>query len=111
MKPIGVGNLNFRVALIDTAVADLNVFVKMKPTEQNLFVRFHFLCDLSDILHKVVQRLRLYLQQKFQTQIMTGITSIPKKVITLDKLFTGNDQRKTNAVLQMKDAEIDFKTI
>lgn len=35
----------------------------------------------------------------------------PKKVITLDKLFTGNDQLKTNTVLQMRDAEIDFKTI
>ncbi len=39
------------------------------------------------------------------------ISAKPKKVITLDKLFTGNDQLKTNTVLQMKDAEIDFKTI
>jgi hypothetical protein len=29
----------------------------------------------------------------------------------LDNLFTGYDQLKTNTVLQMKDAEIDFKTI
>jgi len=35
----------------------------------------------------------------------------PRKVITLDNLFTGNDQLKTNTVLQMKDAGIDFKTI
>ena len=34
----------------------------------------------------------------------------PQKVITLD-LFTGNDQLKTNTVLQMRDAGIDFKTI
>ena len=39
------------------------------------------------------------------------IDAKPKKVITLDNLFTGNDQLKTNTVLQMKDAEIDFKTI
>lgn len=39
------------------------------------------------------------------------ITAKPKKVITLDNLFTGNDQLKTNTVLQMKDAGIDFKTI
>ncbi len=39
------------------------------------------------------------------------ISAKPKKVITLDKLFTGNDQLKTNTVLQMRDAEIDFKTI
>lgn len=39
------------------------------------------------------------------------IAAKPKKVITLDNLFTGNDQLKTNTVLQMKDAGIDFKTI
>jgi adenine-specific DNA-methyltransferase len=35
----------------------------------------------------------------------------PQKVISLDILFKGNDQLKTNTVLQMKDAGIDFKTI
>jgi len=35
----------------------------------------------------------------------------PKKVIALDILFKENDQLKTNTVLQMKDAEVDFKTI
>lgn len=39
------------------------------------------------------------------------IAAQPKKVITLDNLFTGNDQLKTNTVLQMKDAGIYFKTI
>ncbi len=39
------------------------------------------------------------------------ITANPKKIITLDNLFTGNDQLKTNTVLQMKDAGIEFKTI
>jgi adenine-specific DNA-methyltransferase len=39
------------------------------------------------------------------------ISSKPQKVITLDNLFAGNDQLKTNTVLQMKDVEIDFKTI
>ncbi|MBK9985207.1 MAG: hypothetical protein IPP15_23120 [Saprospiraceae bacterium] len=39
------------------------------------------------------------------------IADQPKKVITLDNLFKGNDQLKTNTVLQMKDAVIDFKTI
>ena len=34
-----------------------------------------------------------------------------QKVITLDHLFEGNDQLKTNTVLQMKDAGIEFKTI
>ena len=51
------------------------------------------------------------LEEMNQKLIDTIITAKPKKVITLDKLFTGNDQLKTNTVLQMKDAEIDFKTI
>jgi adenine-specific DNA-methyltransferase len=39
------------------------------------------------------------------------IAAKPQKVITLDSLFAGNDQLKTNTVLQMRDAGIDFKTI
>ena len=39
------------------------------------------------------------------------ITIKPKKVVALDKLFKNNDQLKTNTVLQMKDAGIEFKTI
>ena len=35
----------------------------------------------------------------------------PQKCITLDKLFEGNDQLKTNTVLQMKDVGVEFKTI
>jgi adenine-specific DNA-methyltransferase len=51
------------------------------------------------------------LEEITQKLIDKIISAKPKKVITLDKLFTGNDQLKTNTVLQMKDAEIDFKTI
>ena len=39
------------------------------------------------------------------------IAAKPKKVITLDNLFIGNDQLKTNTVLQMRDAGVEFKTI
>ncbi len=35
----------------------------------------------------------------------------PQKVITLDRLFAGNDELKTNTALQMRDARVDFKTI
>lgn len=35
----------------------------------------------------------------------------PKQFIYLDKLFAGNDQLKTNTVLQMKDAGIGFEVI
>lgn len=51
------------------------------------------------------------LEEMNQKLIETIISAKPKKVITLDQLFTGNDQLKTNTVLQMRDAEIDFKTI
>jgi adenine-specific DNA-methyltransferase len=43
--------------------------------------------------------------------VATIIAQKPKKAITLDNLFSGNDQLKTNTVLQMRDAGIDFKTI
>jgi adenine-specific DNA-methyltransferase len=44
--------------------------------------------------------------------IIDSIISLkPKKVITLDILFADNDTLKTNTVLQMRDADIDFKTI
>jgi adenine-specific DNA-methyltransferase len=46
-----------------------------------------------------------------QSIVNTMISLKPKKVITLDILFKNNDQLKTNTVLQMKDAGIDFKTI
>src|SRR3972149_484166 len=39
------------------------------------------------------------------------VAAKPQKVIPLDNLFTGNDQLKTNTVLQMRDAGVDFKTI
>ncbi len=50
--------------------------------------------------------------EKVSQRIITEVMSeYPKKVIALDKLFKGNDQLKTNTVLQMKDAGIEFKTI
>jgi adenine-specific DNA-methyltransferase len=39
------------------------------------------------------------------------IAEKPLKVIALDKLFKDNDQLKTNTVLQMRDAGIEFKTV
>lgn len=53
----------------------------------------------------------LILEKANQEIIDAVIASNPQKVIALDKLFKGNDQLKTNASLQMKDAGIEFKTI
>lgn len=51
------------------------------------------------------------LEEMSQNIIDSIIATQPKKVISLDNLFSGKDQLKTNTVLQMKDAGIDFKTI
>jgi len=53
----------------------------------------------------------LLLEKATQEIIDKVIAEKPIKVVALDKLFKGNDQLKTNTVLQMKDAEIEFKTI
>ncbi|TAH03229.1 MAG: site-specific DNA-methyltransferase [Sphingobacteriales bacterium] len=53
----------------------------------------------------------MLLEKVSQTIIEQVIAHKPMKVIALDKLFTGNDQLKTNTVLQMRDAGIEFKTI
>lgn len=34
-----------------------------------------------------------------------------QEIVDFDRLFKGNDQLKSNSSLQMKDAEIEFKTI
>ena len=43
--------------------------------------------------------------------IETVIATGPQKLITLDHLFRGNDQLKTNTALQMEDAGIEFQVI
>lgn len=53
----------------------------------------------------------LLLEKATQEIIHLVIAEKPIKVVALDKLFKGNDQLKTNTVLQMKNAEIEFKTI
>ena len=53
----------------------------------------------------------LILEKIDEELVRKVILSKPQKFITLDKLFFGNDQLKTNTVLQMKDAEIDFRAV
>jgi adenine-specific DNA-methyltransferase len=53
----------------------------------------------------------LLLEKATQEIIDSVIAEKPIKVVALDKLFKGNDQLKTNTVLQMLDAGIEFKTI
>ena len=53
----------------------------------------------------------LLLESVSQEIIERIINQKPIKVIALDKLFKDNDQLKTNTVLQMRDAGIEFKTV
>lgn len=68
--------------------------------------------EKKSIFYKINNtELILLLENATQEIIDTVIAEKPTKVIALDKLFKGNDQLKTNTVLQMKDAGIEFKTI
>ncbi|WP_084121968.1 site-specific DNA-methyltransferase [Aquiflexum balticum] len=54
----------------------------------------------------------VFILEKANQDILDEVISLkPIKVIALDRLFKGNDQLKTNAVLQMRDAGVEFKTI
>lgn len=55
--------------------------------------------------------LALILENVNEELIGNVISHNPKKVITLDRIFNGNDQLKTNTALQMKNAGVEFKTI
>lgn len=57
------------------------------------------------------RELILMLESATQETVDAVLASRPDKVIALDRLFEGNDQLKTNTVLQMKDAGITFITI
>jgi adenine-specific DNA-methyltransferase len=49
---------------------------------------------------------------KIDEPIINEIVALkPQKCLALDRLFQGNDQLKTNTVLQMKDAKIEFRTV
>ncbi len=57
------------------------------------------------------RKLILMLESAIQETVDAVLATHPEKVIALDRLFEGNDQLKTNTVLQMKDAGITFVTI
>ena len=55
--------------------------------------------------------LALVLEETKESVFSAISTHSPKRVIALDTAFKGNDQLKTNAALELKDAGIDFKTV
>jgi len=68
--------------------------------------------EKKDSFYKINNNeLILLLEKATQEIVDLVIAEKPIKVVASDKLFKGNDQLKTNAVLQMRDAGIEFKTI
>lgn len=62
--------------------------------------------------YKVNDNELIFMLEKASQEIVDSVLKEkPLKVVALDKLFKGNDQLKTNTVLQMKDAGVEFKTI
>ena len=57
------------------------------------------------------KELVLILDKISEESLKEVIDSKPAKVIALDRIFKDNDQLKTNTVLQMRDAGVEFKTI
>ncbi|MDD5616582.1 MAG: site-specific DNA-methyltransferase [Candidatus Methanoperedens sp.] len=65
----------------------------------------------KDGCYRVNNEIILILKRIDEGIIKAVISEMPKKVITLDRLFKNNDQLKTNTALQMKDSEIDFRVV
>ena len=61
---------------------------------------------------KINENELVFMLEKATQEIIDAVLKEkPLKEVALDKLFKGNDQLKTNTVLQMKDAGVEFKTI
>ena len=101
----------------------LHVFVnpvKEESTEENMLYEL-LLKSGIDLNCRIEKRDSYYLinenelviaLSKINEEIVKKIIETkPFKVITLDKLFEGSDQLKTNTILQMKDAGIEFKVV
>lgn len=68
--------------------------------------------EKQDELYLIADNDLIIALNKIDDSIIDKILQLkPKKCIALDKLFNGNDPLKTNTVLQMKDAGIEFKTV
>ncbi len=81
---------------------DLNSKIEHKPASQSDTLGYYCIND---------NELIFMLENATQEIVDSVLKEQPQKVIALDRLFTGNDQLKTNTALQMKDAGIEFKTI
>jgi len=93
--------------------------VKQEAKEENILYEL-LLKSGFDLNSKIEQTDNLFIindgemiiaLNKIDDSIISKIISLePAKCLALDRLFHNNDQLKTNTVLQMKDAKIEFKT-
>jgi len=81
---------------------DLNSKIEHKPASHSDTLGYYCVND---------NELVIMLEIATQEIVDSVLKEQPQKVIALDRLFTGNDQLKTNTALQMRDAGIEFKTI
>ncbi|MBU0727457.1 site-specific DNA-methyltransferase, partial [Patescibacteria group bacterium] len=91
---------NILYELILKSGLDLNVDVAKKEADKKTY----FLVGEGKLI--------ICLEDKISQVLVDAVlTKKPEKVICLDKAFGGNDQLKTNTLLQMESAKIDFKVI
>ena len=56
--------------------------------------------------------LLICLEERVTAKALRGMMGLkPQQVICLDNAFGNNDQLKTNTVLEMRDHEIEFRTV
>lgn len=67
----------------------------------------------ADAIYSVLEGLMIVcLSESITDTCLREIIALgPERVICLDRAFQGNDQLKTNAVLEMKSHHIDFRTV
>ncbi len=91
---------NILYELILKSGLDLNVNVEKKKADKKVY----YSLDGGKLV--------ICLEDKLSQDLVDAILADkPEKAICLDKAFGGNDQLKTNTVLQMEAGKIDFKII
>ncbi len=96
----GVSQENILYELILKTGLDLNVKIEKKKTRNKKY----FSLDSGKLI--------ICLEEEIdQGLVDTILKDKPEKIILLDKSFKGNDQLKTNTLLQMESSRIDFKVI
>lgn len=126
-KVFKVADSNFKQwqqdKISDNLVEQMNLFVDPvieDATTENMI--YEFLLKSGKSLNSRIQQFGCYISvngnelilllESINQDIITEIVAKnPQKVIALDRLFSGNDQLKTNTYLQMKDANIEFETL